>query len=608
MPVRRHPKRPLWEVATLTGGLGPLILSVPGRCLECWSCVRYCPANAIRIADGCTQIIEEKCVACGLCVSECGNCGHDVRDDTGRVRELLSSGRPVVCVLATEFVAALHPMPTGEIESAVESLGFYAVESTLLGEELVAMAYERQHSRECSMPILRSTCPVTTSWVLRFHPKLTQALAPIVPPYVAQARLIKALYPEGTAVVYVSPCYARKDEFMDEDFGGAVDAVIDFVELKRMMSGSNPPPGATGAQVCGVRRPAPIKELSLTDGYPRATLVSHNLTSADVVVVRGLRALDRLLTAIEAGEAGPAIVDMLNCEGCVDGPAVNPGLSVFAKRNIDAAEREGRGRSTVSSRALLRYLPAIEVVRTLTAEPVHLPEPTDDQIVAILAEGEFAPSSTPDCGACGYETCVEHAIAIFQGNSTWEMCFPLQRKMLLRNAKALEESATLDPLTSLWNRRVFAERLEDEMARHARYGHKVSLMMMDIDAFKDVNDQFGHVAGDRVLAAVSDLLRDSLRTTDIASRYGGDEFALILPSVGKTEAFAAAEKLRTLIESMPVRVQRDGHEEDVDVRVSIGVASAGSATNDPIGLIEAADRALYQAKEAGRNQVRLAAG
>ena len=597
------------EVVTLTGELGPLILSVPGRCLECWSCVRYCPANAIRIADGCTQVIEEKCVACGLCVSECGNCGHAVRDDTGRVRELLSSGRPVVCVLATEFVAALHPMPTGEIESAVESLGFYSVESTLLGEELVAMAYERQHSREGGLPVLRSTCPVTTSWVRRFHPKLTQALAPIVPPYVAQARLIKSLYPEGTAVVYVSPCYARKDEFLDPELGGAVDAVIDFIELKGMMTGANPLPGATGAQVCGVRRPAPIKELSLTDGYPRATLESRNLTSSDVVVVRGLRALERLLVAIEAGEAAPAIVDMLNCEGCVDGPAVNPGLSVFAKRNIDAAEREGRGRSTVSSRALLRYLPAVDVVRAHSADPVHLPEPTDEQIDVILSEGEFdGRSETPDCGACGYETCVEHAVAIFQGNSTWDMCFPLQRKKLLRHAKALEESATLDPLTSLWNRRVFAERLEDEMARHARYGHKVSLMMMDIDAFKDVNDRLGHLAGDRVLTAVSDLLRESLRTTDIASRYGGDEFALILPSVGKTEAFAAAEKLRTLVESMALRVHRDGHTEDVAVRVSIGVASAGTAANDPIGLIEAADRALYEAKEAGRNQVRLAAG
>src|SRR5450759_4752997 len=538
------------EVVTLTGELGPLILSVPGRCLEGWSCVRYCPANAIRIADGCTQVIEEKCVACGLCVSECGNCGHAVRDDTGRVRELLSSGRPVVCVLATEFVAALHPMPTGEIESAVEALGFYAVESTLLGEELVAMAYERQHSREGGLPVLRSTCPVTTAWVRRFHPKLTQALAPIVPPYVAQARLVKGLYPEGTAVVYVSPCYARNDEVLEPELDGAVDSVIDFTELKRMLTGANPPPGATAAQVCGVRRPAPIKELSLTDGYPRATLESRNLTSSDVVVVRGLRALERLLVAIEAGEAAPAIVDMLNCEGCVDGPAVNPGLSVFAKRNIDAAEREGRGRSTVSSRALLRYLPAVDVVRAHSADPVHLPEPTDEQIDVILSEGEFdGRSETPDCGACGYETCVEHAVAIFQGNSTWDMCFPLQRKKLLRHAKALEESATLDPLTSLWNRRVFAERLEDEMARHARYGHKVSLMMMDIDAFKDVNDQFGHVAGDRVLAAVSDLLRDSLRATDIASRYGGDEFALILPSVGKTEAFAAAEKLRTLIES-----------------------------------------------------------
>jgi diguanylate cyclase (GGDEF)-like protein len=596
------------EVATLTGELGPLILSDRGRCLECWSCVRHCPANAIRIADGATQVIEEKCVACGMCVSECGNCGHSVRDDTGRVRDLLSSGRPVVCVLATEFVAALHPMATVEIEAAVEGLGFYAVESTLLGEELVAMAYERQHSRDGGLPVLRSTCPVTTAWVRRFHPKLTQALAPIVPPYVAQARLIKQVYPEDTAVVYVSPCYARKDEFLDPELGGAVDAVIDFLELKRMLSSANPPPGATGAQLCGVRRPAPIKELSLTDGYPRATLVSRNLTSADVVVVRGLRALERLLTAIEAGESAPAIVDMLNCEGCVDGPAVSPSLSVFAKRNIDAAEREGCGCSTVSSRALLRYLPAVAVVRGHTAEPVHLPEPAEEQVDAILAEGEFDRSATPDCGACGYETCVEHAVAIFQGNSTWEMCFPLQRKMLLRHAKALEESATLDPLTSLWNRRVFAERLEDEMARHVRYGHKVSLMMMDIDAFKQVNDRHGHLAGDRVLTAVSDLLRESLRTTDIASRYGGDEFALILPSVGKTEAYAAAEKLRTLIEQMAMRVQRDGLREDVAVRVSIGVAAAGPVANDPVGLIEAADRALYEAKEAGRNQVRLAAG
>ena len=571
--------------------------------------MRYCPANAIRIADGVTEVIEEKCVACGLCVSECGNCGHSVRDDTGRVRALLSSGRPVVCVLATEFVAALHPMPTSEIENTVEALGFYAIESTLLGEELVAMAYERLHSREGGLPVLRSTCPVTSGWVRRFHPKLTQALAPIVPPYVAQARLIKALYPADVAVVYVSPCYARKDEFADPELGGAVDAVIDFIELKRMLAASNPPPGANGMQVCGVRRPSPIKELSLTDGYPRATLESRNLTSADVAVVRGLRALDRLLTAIEAGEAAPAIVDMLNCEGCIDGPAVNPGLSVFAKRNIDAAEREGRGRSTVSSRALLRYLPAVEVVRAHSADPVHLPEPSEEQIDVILAEGEFeSREMTPDCGACGYETCVEHAVAIFQGNSTWDMCFPLQRRLLIRHAKALEESATLDPLTALWNRRVFAERLEDEMARHSRYGHKVSLMMMDIDAFKEVNDRLGHLAGDRVLSAVSELLRQSLRTTDIASRYGGDEFALILPSVGKTEAFAAAEKLRTLIEALSLLVQRDGQEESVAVRVSIGVASAGVHASDPIGLIEAADRALYEAKAAGRNQVRLAAG
>ena len=99
-----------------------------------------------------SEVIAEKCVRCGLCVSECGSGGHVVRDDTDLVRGLLASGRPVVAVLATEFVAALYPMSASEIEARLEGLGFYAVESTLLGEELVALAYEGRHARDTGRP------------------------------------------------------------------------------------------------------------------------------------------------------------------------------------------------------------------------------------------------------------------------------------------------------------------------------------------------------------------------------------------------------------------------------------------------------------------------
>ncbi len=587
-------------------GTGPLILTCKDSCRECWGCVRHCPARAIRVVDERSEIIDTKCVRCGLCVSECGSGGHTVRDDTDLVRELLASERPVVAVLATEFVAALYPMSPGEVEARLEAMGFYAVESTLLGEEHVAVAYEGRHSWITGVPVIRSTCPVVGDWVRRYRPALAGALVPIVPPYVAQARLVKTLYPAGTAVVYVSPCYARKDEWRDPELAGAVDAVIDFVELKRMLEECTDC-DAAAATGTGTHRPEPLKEISLTDGYPRSTLASRDMTSSEVHVVRGLRALDRLLGAIEAGEAAPLIIDALNCEGCIDGPAVNPGMSLFAKRNVDALEREGRMRPGVSSRELLRHLPDIDVVRSFRPDPVHVPAPTVEEIDAILAEGEFATrADLLDCGACGYPTCVEHAVAIHEGNSSWEMCFPLQRRRLERSASELAESATLDSLTSLWNRRVFAERLGEEVARHLRYGTPVSLLMMDLDGFKKINDVYGHVAGDNVLASVADLLRSTLRTTDLPARYGGDEFAVILPGVVKTDAFAVAEKLRSAVSGLRVEVGRNG--DVADVRVSIGVAAAAAGKGDPLELVEAADRALYQAKDAGRDQVKLAPG
>lgn len=580
-----------------------LIGHVRHACQECWGCVRHCPSRAIRVTEGRrSAIIEDRCVKCGICVTSCGNAAHAVRDDLPRVRALLASGRPVVALLASEAPAGLYPTPFAEVERQLESMGFDGVETTVLGEELVAAAYEQTHERVGSgLPQIRSTCPVVVSWVRRFYPQLVGALAPIAPPYIATARLIKSVYPPDTAVVYVSPCWARKDEAFEPEVAGAVDVAVGFDELKRFLAEAPPRP----EPFAGLPRSLTRRDLSLTDGFPRRTLTKRDMTDRDVVIVRGLDELDRLLKGILSGETAPAVVDALLCEGCADGPAIDTPLSVFARRSVIATDEARRPVPEVDTRAVLAGLPAVDLLRSFAAVPVDRREPTEGEVDAALAEAEFTRANTIDCGACGYDTCIEQAAAVSLGHSTWDVCFPMQRKRLEKETARLEEMATIDRLTGLINRRGFDDRIAEEIARAQRYGTRLSLLMADLDAFKRVNDAFGHPAGDSVLTTAGMLLREAVRATDISVRYGGDEFAILLPDTDKTEAFLVAEKLRDTFAR--ARIPLDAGIEAA-VTISIGVAALSETEPDSDELVSAADAALYRAKQWGRNRVELAQG
>jgi diguanylate cyclase (GGDEF)-like protein len=550
--------------------------------------------------------MESRCVKCGVCVVECGNDGYVPRDDLAAVRVLLASDSKVVAVLASEHLAALHPLRAIEVEAALESVGFDSVETTVLGEELVAAAYEQVAEKAASSQTrLRSTCPVVVSWVERYHPQLTDTLVGIIPPYIAQARLVKATSPVNTAVVYVSPCWARKDEIFDPQLAGAVDVAIGFDELKVLLAEDSPdhPPSRDTTRKL---RPQAVKEISLTDGFPRRFLTERDMTDSDVVVARGLVEIDRLLTAVGRGETAPSVGDLLNCEGCTDGPAVNRELSVFVKRNVIAAESERQPRPAVDSRTLLAALPAIDLRRTFSPTPVLSRIPSPEEIDAVLAEGEFhSRAEVLDCGACGHDTCVAHAAAVCLGDSTWDLCFPLQRKMLMRERREMADRALRDALTGLGNRRAFDERLAEETARAERHGTDLALAMIDLDDFKEVNDRYGHPIGDQLLVQVGHILTATLRATDIPIRYGGDEFAIILPVTTKTEAWVVAEKIRTALSELTL-LAADGAR--ISTSGSIGIASFGASADSAYQLLAAADAALYRAKRSGRDRVELAAG
>lgn len=163
----------------------------------------------------------------------------------------------------------------------------------------------------------------------------------------------------------------------------------------------------------------------------------------------------------------------------------------------------------------------------------------------------------------------------------------------------LQRLAIIDDLTGLFNRRHFFEvaRLEFERAR--RYQRSLSIIMMDIDHFKDVNDSLGHLVGDAVLQIVAERCKQNMRETDVIGRYGGEEFVLLMPETSADGANMVAERLRVAIGDTPITT----HGETVRITISIGLAILVGDCKDLDQLIQMADAALYAAKRGGRNTI-----
>lgn len=158
---------------------------------------------------------------------------------------------------------------------------------------------------------------------------------------------------------------------------------------------------------------------------------------------------------------------------------------------------------------------------------------------------------------------------------------------------------TVDGLTQIYNKRYFMEVLEREISRSHRYGRELSLIMFDIDHFKNVNDTYGHLAGDHVLKHLASVIKQRIRREDIMARYGGEEFAIILPEIDSYNSRQFAEKIRRLVEKTVFKFE----DTVIPVTISIGVATSNADTNAPEEFIKIADENLYEAKRRGRNCV-----
>jgi diguanylate cyclase (GGDEF)-like protein len=187
-----------------------------------------------------------------------------------------------------------------------------------------------------------------------------------------------------------------------------------------------------------------------------------------------------------------------------------------------------------------------------------------------------------------------------QGDIDLLSLFADEAAIAVENARLYVDAIT-DGMTRLYHKKYFMKRLDEEFDRAKRHGHFLTLMMIDVDLFKSLNDTYGHRAGDAVLKSVAKLMKSRMRTTDILARYGGEEFSAILPETDKVGAMNAAEQIRLAVEESAVEYE----EEELSTTISIGITTfeGKDKESNMEDLIKRADKALYDAKKGGRNRV-----
>ena len=430
--------------------------------------------------------------------------------------------------------------------------------------------------------LIRSTDPVVVETVRIDYPELVPYLAPVTIPAVAEARYLRAQQGQELRIVYAGVAAPRNTP--------ELDAAVTFEDLERIFQLRGVSVLAQPdffARVPEERR----RHLSAAGGLPLAMLEEARHASRRFRTIRGLRHLPALAQAVAVDRLDLGFVDLLSFEGSLDHPLLGPRDQLYWRRALLASAEPPRSPEPVVDGRLV----ASSVGATFDIRPRRLAsDPT--AVAALLDAIGPGPNGRPwDCGACGFATCARFASAAVLGRATLRQCPPYQE----RRAEEASREAAVDLLTGLATFRVLRDRLGHEVERSKRSAEGFAVMFIDLDRFKQLNDRFGHEAGNEVLKAVAAEIRSAVRASDLAARYGGDEFVVILTRTDLHGARRVAEALRAGIEGVGRRL---GYDVGV-VTVSIGLAEFDP--NNPVegDLLVTADRALYQAKSTGRNAV-----
>lgn len=395
------------------------------KCKHCYKCVRNCEVKAIMIKDGRAVIMEDKCILCGKCLQICPQSAKTLNSDVALVKKYIKEGKKVVVSIAPSYMGLLKYKTLGQVKAALKKLGFADVRETSEGAVLVTEEYTRILREGVMENIITTCCPSVNDLIEIYYPELTKYLAPVVSPMIAHGMILKREFGPDTKVVFLGPCIAKKKESQDPRHETYIDAVLNFNEIQNWLRNEDIVIEECEDDPFDKVDPKINRLYPVTNGVVNSVLATEGRADGyRKFYVHGTKNCIDLCESMARGEIKGCFIEMNNCSGgCIKGPTVEDRTISRFKVKLDMEETVSK--DPVSPKVVAGIAEGVEIQKVFEDRSPKEPMPTEAQIQEILkAIGKTTPEDELNCGACGYHTCREKAIAVFQKKAELNMCIP----------------------------------------------------------------------------------------------------------------------------------------------------------------------------------------
>jgi len=372
--------------------------------------------------NGQAEVINDRCIGCGNCVRVCSQSAKIPLRSVDAVNELLQSNQQIAACIAPSFPAEFEEIADYRVlVGMIRKLGFDFVTEVSFGADIVAREYEKLIKSRDYEGDISSDCPAIVYFIRHYHPDMVPYLAPIASPMVAMSRVMKKKHGEHLKVVFIGPCFAKKAETTE------VDEVLTFGELREMFDRLNIRPENSEPNDFDPPHSGKGAIFPVSRGLYYTANNQEAIPEEKVIIAEGRVNYKEAIKEFEEGYIRKKHLMLLCCDGCIMGPGTSPGGKRYARSNA-VGEYVTKKLQTIDHQEWERNVhefACLDLSQTFTPQDRRLAPPGNSEVLeALKSMGKNSPQDHLNCGACGYDTCVDHASAIVNGLAETEMCLP----------------------------------------------------------------------------------------------------------------------------------------------------------------------------------------